>query len=370
MDKKLLDKAIILYRAALEIDSTYAPAWHGLAETYQSEQNEYFTLNERVWDSAYTLLNIALSYDDKFELAYLTLSRYYLYKNMPDQARECLEKAIEYNPNNWFSYVLLSELMRDEYYDYVAALNYLHSTGSRVPKSSYPRYYMALRQTYNRIGFLEKGRYYNDEGFKQKEEKKRWDTLFYLSQDAGIDWAKGNNDEAFRKHLEIEQKGFSGVDLFKYIAHHYEIRGNYEKAYDYELILQNWSVANGVYNSSLHRLGYVQWQLGRRDEANQHLSEAIKKQEENVNQGDVRAHFILAGIYTLIGDKEKGYYHLERYTDQKFFNLGQIRETSECPMFDNIRGETRYQEIIRNMETKYQRERERVEKWLKENEML
>jgi hypothetical protein len=47
--------------------------------------------------------------------------------------------------------------------------------------------------------------------------------------------------------------------------------------------------------------------------------------------------------------------------------------TSYCktdPLFDNIRDETEFQQIVRDVETKYLAEHERVRQWLEENDML
>jgi molybdopterin converting factor small subunit len=40
------------------------------------------------------------------------------------------------------------------------------------------------------------------------------------------------------------------------------------------------------------------------------------------------------------------------------------------PVFDNIKDEPEFQQIVRDVEAKYQAEHERVRKWLEENDML
>jgi molybdopterin converting factor small subunit len=40
------------------------------------------------------------------------------------------------------------------------------------------------------------------------------------------------------------------------------------------------------------------------------------------------------------------------------------------PLFNNIRNEPEFQQIVREVEAKYQAEHERVKKWLEEQEML
>jgi len=40
------------------------------------------------------------------------------------------------------------------------------------------------------------------------------------------------------------------------------------------------------------------------------------------------------------------------------------------PLFDNIRNETDFQQIVRDVEAKYQAEHERISKWLEEQGTL
>jgi len=40
------------------------------------------------------------------------------------------------------------------------------------------------------------------------------------------------------------------------------------------------------------------------------------------------------------------------------------------PLLDSLRGEERFQQIVSELEAKYQAEHERVRKWLEENNML
>jgi hypothetical protein len=43
---------------------------------------------------------------------------------------------------------------------------------------------------------------------------------------------------------------------------------------------------------------------------------------------------------------------------------------SSDPLFDNIRDEPEFQQIVPDVEAKYHAEHERIRQWLEENEML
>ena len=47
-----------------------------------------------------------------------------------------------------------------------------------------------------------------------------------------------------------------------------------------------------------------------------------------------------------------------------------IKEIKNNPLFDTIRNEPEFEQIVRDIEAKYQAEHERVRKWLKERDML
>jgi hypothetical protein len=47
-----------------------------------------------------------------------------------------------------------------------------------------------------------------------------------------------------------------------------------------------------------------------------------------------------------------------------------IANIKNDPLFNSIRDEPEFQQIVKDIEAKYQAEHERVRKWLEENEML
>ena len=50
--------------------------------------------------------------------------------------------------------------------------------------------------------------------------------------------------------------------------------------------------------------------------------------------------------------------------------LGRPTLVKTDPLFDSIRGEPEFQQIVPDVEAKYQAEHERVRQWLEENDML
>jgi hypothetical protein len=78
----------------------------------------------------------------------------------------------------------------------------------------------------------------------------------------------------------------------------------------------------------------------------------------------------LAGIYSVIGDKKKAYENLNQFNSAKSFTLEWVTLLKMDPQFNNIRNEPGFQRILKEVESKYLAEHERVWKWLSENGKL
>jgi hypothetical protein len=81
-------------------------------------------------------------------------------------------------------------------------------------------------------------------------------------------------------------------------------------------------------------------------------------------------NYALTAIYTFLGDKEKAFENLRLVNQLQNGPLYLVSNLKDDPMFDSIRDEPEFQQIVRDVETKYQAEHERVRQWLEENEML
>jgi hypothetical protein len=82
------------------------------------------------------------------------------------------------------------------------------------------------------------------------------------------------------------------------------------------------------------------------------------------------AYYDLAGVYVFLGNKIKAYENLRIYNQRPNINLWIRRFIKYDPLFGSIRNEPEFQQIVTNMEAKYQAEHERVKKWLEQQGML
>jgi tetratricopeptide (TPR) repeat protein len=125
----------------------------------------------------------------------------------------------------------------------------------------------------------------------------------------------------------------------------------------------------------MFRVGYTFWQVGKTEEAKYYFEKQIEYCLESIRLNRPYAvwkfaQFDLAAIYAFLGEKEKAYQYLKEFGKRHFDGLHIISFTKHDPMFNSIRDEERFQKILQRMETKFQKERERVSVWLAEEGML
>jgi hypothetical protein len=105
------------------------------------------------------------------------------------------------------------------------------------------------------------------------------------------------------------------------------------------------------------------------------LDEQINYSNKSIELGRVHAkllysYYDLAAVYAFRGEKDKAYKNLRIFNQRKMMPYWAVGLIKNDPLLDNIRDEPEFQQIVREVETKYQAEHERVRQWLEENDML
>jgi len=130
---------------------------------------------------------------------------------------------------------------------------------------------------------------------------------------------------------------------------------------------------NAFHNS--HRMGYVCSMLEKDDEARAYFNQFIRYGEEINRLGRPGVywkapHYDLAGVYAFLGQREKAYQYLREWNTRESFPLWWVSLFQYDPMFDSIRDEPEFQQILQDVEAKYMAKHEQVRQWLEENDML
>ncbi len=69
-------------------------------------------------------------------------------------------------------------------------------------------------------------------------------------------------------------------------------------------------------------------------------------------------------------ERDKAFENLKIFNKRESIRQWMVMFINKDPLFDGIRDEPEFQQIVRDVEAKYQAEHERVRKWLEEQGML
>jgi hypothetical protein len=101
--------------------------------------------------------------------------------------------------------------------------------------------------------------------------------------------------------------------------------------------------------------------------------EQKRMSEESIKMGrfySIDANYDIAALYAFLGEKKKAYENLRSVNKIRICPLWLLNLIKNDPFFDSIRDEPEFQNIVIDLESKYQAEHERVRKWLEEQEKL
>ena len=364
-----LFKAEGMFKNALEQDSGFAQAYVGLAKVfwYKYYWESYFSTN--FLDSVLILSTKALSIDDKLAEAYNLRGSYYAVKGLFEKAFEDVDKAIEINPNDWVAYKNKGSLIDSYLGDYVQSIDNLHKAVKRERGESLPGLLKTLARKYVDIGFTDIAKNLYNQAFMLDK-----DSLSYIASLTWIEFSLENFVEGLnlaKKALEIDSTRYITHELYVCLPDTYK-----DEAYKNVLkIIENRKKSGALPLQASLRFAYAFWQVGKRKEAESYFEQQIKIGEESIKLGRLiarsyNAQYDLAATYAFLGNYAKAYQYLDEFSKRKNYPLWWVSLAKHDPLFDSIRNEERFQQILRKMEAKYQAEHERVKKWLEEQGML
>ena len=223
---------------------------------------------------------------------------------------------------------------------------------------------------YNYSGFIEKAKYYGQEALKLYG-----DSLAYYY---GLAFSE-NNLGNFEKAIEFLEKGYAidsnRTSILSSFGYNYMFLGQYEKSLKYfEKYVERLKDLGSLSINYMHRIGYVYLQNGYKEEAEYYFNEQINYCNRMNELGRTWAqqlwtYYDLAGVYAFRGEKDKAYENLRIFNQKQRMPFWMAFLIKNDPLFDSIRDEPEFQQIVRDVEAKYQAEHKRVRKWLEEEGM-
>jgi TolB-like protein/tetratricopeptide (TPR) repeat protein len=373
-DHKTVKRAETLFHKALEYDSTFAQAYVGLAEVFFIKRYKDNTISENnilnnYLDSMLVLANTALSYDDYLPGAYIIRAAYYTFKGYTKKTIEEYDKAIRYNPNDYFPYFAKGGLYEE--LDILKSLENIEKAASLNHGPELTRILTRLGHNYYMAGFPAKGNYFLLEVLTLDG-----DSVKYSDNKVDLEAiAKGNYKKAIEHYVKRYLIDSTNTGVLDALGLYYSFLGQHKESLKYYKKSISILKASGQTNPTMDPfIGYAYLQNGYRKESEyyfERLIEAFNNRIKSVPPSEkIYWVYPLAGIYACRGDKDKAYENLKVFNQNESFTLMWVTSIKNNPLFDSIRNEPEFQQIVRDVEAKYQKEHERVRKWLEEQGML
>ena len=157
----------------------------------------------------------------------------------------------------------------------------------------------------------------------------------------------------------------------------YSFNGQFEESLKYyKKYVEKQKASGQLAFISSHRIGYAYFKNGYKKEAEYYFEKQIEYCNGQIKLNrpwaqELYPYYDLAGVYAFRGDKDKAYENLRVFNQrQQGEGLWMVSLIKIDPLFNSIRNEPEFQQIVRDVEAKYQAEHERVRKWLEEQGML
>jgi adenylate cyclase len=133
------EKAIDLFKQALTLDPKFALSYSGLASAYIERVARFH--GEKSWiDSAIHLCRQAIALDPKEVRGYTELAKALLFKDLSEEARDPIRKALELDPNDWRANLFAADQLAgtrryDERYAFLRKSFVVNPTDTHAPNS-------------------------------------------------------------------------------------------------------------------------------------------------------------------------------------------------------------------------------------------
>jgi DNA-binding winged helix-turn-helix (wHTH) protein/TolB-like protein/Tfp pilus assembly protein PilF len=310
-------------------------------DAFELYQKGRFEWNKRSWQSmveAERLFRNAIDKDPKFALAYVGLADTLSMRNGVAETELAVLKALELDPTLAEAYAALGFSQTFHQWNWQAAEESFKKSIELNPN------YATAHHWYAQVLAIQ-GRH--DEAKAEMRRALEINPLSYnfladLGQIYYFNREYGEAEEYCRKALEIYP---DFVFAHEYLSDIYLKTGEYEKALDEMLAAQK---TMSTFTNEPKKVYESRISSYKKDIEN-FPKTGIKKYIESQLAGfppEPGYYPILAGNYAFLGEKEKALASLEKAFQGKGFLTVFIKAD---PIFDDLRGDPRYQEILRKM---------------------
>ncbi|GEM_PF-605931 len=374
--KRNQKKAKAEFEKAIALDSSFARPLLYLSNIYISNlgNSPNFELQSAYLDSGLFLAEKVLSLNDVVKGSYawaLNLKgTYYQTKGMRDEAMKYFKQSEKIKSNDFLKWHYYQSLAVRHFIfeEYTESIENALKCINHLPEEEKTPIYILQQLD---MSFTNTGHFEQAKKFAEKEFFSNNDSISYLINLAKIEWSSENNQKALEYLGSAYKIDSTNTGCLYWYTGVYAWQKEYSTALSYleKYILAKEMSGSEITPNSFH--GFIFLQNGRHKKADSIFSVAIKHHEKEIEYGVQNAnkfysHGNLAGIYSVKNEKEKALEYLNDFNQRKTISIMWLKIFQENPMFDNIRNEPKFQEILADSEKKYQKEHKRVGKFLRE----
>jgi len=351
-------RAETFFKKSLGYDSTFAPGYTGLAMVSYLKGN---------LDSMLIFANIALSHDYQLADAYSLRGVYFADRYNYEKAAEEFDKAIKFNPNDWRAYYLKGFLRSS----LVRSIENFQKAVEHNHQIEQPKLLRSLAEAYLVAGFPEKGNLFNHNALMLDGDSAR-----YFSYQATYE---ADNQGNYINAIDLLKNVYRIDSAFYGLNRRFALYYMYSKQRGESLKwVRRWVKELNTFKdftdiNEFHRIGYIYWVNGYKKEAEYYFG--LKKQmiDETMKNSDGLNYYIyydLAGMSAFRGNREQAFGYLRKFINRPHQEAWMVTLIKNDPLFETIRSEPEFQQIIRDVEAKFIAEHKEVGKWLEEQGML
>lgn len=361
-----LEKAIPLFKKALEEDAGFALVYADLAIAYY-----YLDLHKAEKQYTETINNYAdkaLLYDSKLTESLIAKALYYKHTGDYRLAVPHLEKALEYNPNSSAVVQLLSDLYSQyipdtgKYLEYALKGIQLDVADNDTAKSYI---YLHLSNALIQSGFTDEALEYIDKSLELFPQNPY---APYLK--AYIRYAKNKDIQQTLNAVKRElQKDTTRLDILQEVAKLHYFQKEYDSAYRYYKSYNEMKKARGldIYPQEDIKIGLTYEKMGFQEEADRLMASYTEycEKDESIYQPAS-----MAVKYAYEGKTKQAIEELEAFAAKNHFQYWIVLFMGLDPNLEKLEGHPQYQDVMKKIENRFWENHNRLEETLQEKGLL
>jgi TolB-like protein/lipoprotein NlpI len=342
------ERAIELFKKALEFDPDFAVAYSGLGDSY-AQRTGKFGFPGTWLDESIKVSQKAISLRPDLSEGYKALGLAYLQKGSFRKSIKANRKAIELNPSNDQA---VGNLGWSYYYigEYEKAMSWFKRHLALIPTAPYS--FIQMGWIYLGLDdYVEAEKWLNNASELQPHNFDTNDGLIrcYLSQGQYQKAVKRSQEWLLMEPNNSDVLSIAGlVELFS---------GNYEQAQQY----YQKSIEIRTTYENLTKLGYIYWKKEQQDEARKLFNQSLLLCQEHIEQGNEfwGIPYYISAIHAIQSSKEEAYKWLKKAIDAGGLDF---RYQSRDPMLENLHGDEQFKQMIAEVKEMVYEMRKRIEK--------